>query len=179
MTKPPPSPLHKQEPSYQSPPRPSPPSYQSPPRPSPSPLHRQELSYQSPPRPPPPPLHPQEPSQAPRPRGTPPASSSAATSSYSPYTSAPNYTSEAFDDSPAMETYAELERTKTRPGFEGGVETTHHHHQNRDNQRPNLSPRSSSFCAELSSTMSLQRLSSFFSDYFDFNNFFDILDWAF
>ncbi|KAG2319608.1 hypothetical protein Bca52824_012821 [Brassica carinata] len=56
------------------------------------------------------------------------------------------------DESPAMEMYAELEKTKPRLGFVGDVEITcpyYHHHQNRDNQRPNLSPGSSSLWAGL------------------------------
>ncbi|CAF2109838.1 BnaUnng01040D [Brassica napus] len=107
-------------------------------------LHQQEPPYQSPPLPPPL-LHQQELPQAPRTRGRPPPTSTTPVSFTS---AAPNYTSEA-----------ELEKTKPRLGFAGGVETTyhhHHHHQNRDNQRPNLSPRSSSLWAELSFTMNPQ-----------------------
>ncbi|XP_018462735.2 pollen-specific leucine-rich repeat extensin-like protein 1 [Raphanus sativus] len=149
----PPVPLfHQQEPSQLLP--------QPPPRPPPL-LHTQEPSYQSLPRPPPP-LHQQEPWQAPRLRGPvityipgkPPSSTPL-------YTSAPNYTSQAFDESPAMETCAELEKTKPRLGFAGDVETTyqHYHQQHRINQRPtNLSPRSSSLWTELTSTFSPQDL---------------------
>ncbi|KAL0698021.1 hypothetical protein Bca4012_054143 [Brassica carinata] len=167
MKKPPPSRLHQQEPSYQSPPQP---------------LYQQEPSYQSPTRPPPP-LHQQEPSQEPRRRGPvityiptprifhtpsenfkslvqrltgkPPTSTTP--SSSSPYMSAQSYTSAAFDESPATEMYAELEKTKPRPlGFVGGLETTDQYHHHHHNQRPNLSPGSSSLWTELYSTTSPQ-----------------------
>ncbi|KAL0798081.1 hypothetical protein Bca101_053255 [Brassica carinata] len=169
MKKPPPSRLHQQEPSYQSPPQP---------------LYQQEPSYQSPTRPPPP-LHQQEPSQEPRRRGPvityiptprifhtpsenfkslvqrltgkPPTSTTP--SSSSPYMSAQSYTSAAFDESPATEMYAELEKTKPRPlGFVGGLETTDQYHHHHHNQWPNLSPGSSSLWTELYSTTSPQGL---------------------
>ncbi|KAF2618123.1 hypothetical protein F2Q68_00040990 [Brassica cretica] len=75
--------------------------------------------------------------------GKPPTSTTPSSSSYT--SSAPNYTSA---ESPAMEMYAELEKTKPTDQC--------YHHQNRDNQRPNLSPGSSS----LPSTTSPQGLLS-------------------
>ncbi|KAF8088438.1 hypothetical protein N665_0541s0004 [Sinapis alba] len=157
---PPPPPLHQQEPSYQSPPRPQPP------------LHQQETSYQSPPRPSPP-LHEQERSQAPRRRGpvityipsqrifhTPNENFKSLVQRLTgkpPTSSSPN-TSAALDESPAREMHAELEKTKPRLGFVCGVENTEqsYHHQNIDNQPPNLSPGSPSLWGELCSTTSSQ-----------------------